>query len=320
MSKYKTLIFIIIVFINTKNIVYSQCCSGGVPISSSLGLSTNNVNSWSFLLSYDFNYIGNLYEGSVLLNDKNRVRTTSSTLFEINYGISNKLTLTSMFSFVKQDRNVINSLGKTNFTSAQGLGDGIVLIKYRLLDRKTKNYQTVAIGTGIKIPIGRSDKRDENGLSLPADLQPGSGAWDYLIWGNFERHHVLWKNFNIASVITYRITGTNNKYFGNLRYQFGNELILNLQTSYSFFITSEMFNTSIGIMYRSQTEDLVNNEVLPNSGGQFIYFNPGIGYNITPNLNFRVASNIPIYRNTIGTQLTTSYKVISSISYTLNKR
>src|SRR4029077_2229809 len=58
-----------------------------------------------------------------------------------------------------------------------GLGDAMVLVKYRFYRRDSQRGTTQASVTlGPKIPTGQTNLTDTNGRRLPAGLQPGSGS------------------------------------------------------------------------------------------------------------------------------------------------
>jgi hypothetical protein len=67
-----------------------------------------------------------------------------------------------------------------------GLGDAMVLIKYRFYRRDSERGTTQASVTlGPKIPTGRTNLTDKIGILLPASLQPGSGSTDFLAAANW---------------------------------------------------------------------------------------------------------------------------------------
>ncbi len=67
-----------------------------------------------------------------------------------------------------------------------GLGDAMVLVKYRFYRRDSQRGTTQASVTfGPKIPTGRTNLTDGNGSLLPATLQPGSGSTDFFIAANW---------------------------------------------------------------------------------------------------------------------------------------
>ncbi len=67
-----------------------------------------------------------------------------------------------------------------------GLGDAMVLVKYRFYRRDSKRGTTQASLTlGPKLPTGRTNLPDTNGKRLPASLQPGSGSTDFFVAANW---------------------------------------------------------------------------------------------------------------------------------------
>ena len=67
-----------------------------------------------------------------------------------------------------------------------GLGDAMVLVKYRFYRRDSERGTTqVSVTFGPKIPSGRTDVTGENGVLLPATLQPGSGSTDFFVAVNW---------------------------------------------------------------------------------------------------------------------------------------
>ena len=67
-----------------------------------------------------------------------------------------------------------------------GFGDAVVLVKYRFYRRDSERGTTqTSVTLGPKIPSGRTDLRDGNGVLLPATLQPGSGSTDFFAAANW---------------------------------------------------------------------------------------------------------------------------------------
>ena len=83
---------------------------------------------------------------------------------------------------------VTNHFDSTNEPSVggTGLGDAMVLVKYRFYRRDSQRGTTQAsITFGPKIPTGRTDLTDGNESLLPATLQPGSGSADLFLAANW---------------------------------------------------------------------------------------------------------------------------------------
>ena len=76
--------------------------------------------------------------------------------------------------------------GSAPAVGGTGLGDGMVLVKYRFYRRDSERGTTQASVTlGPKIPTGRTGLTDTNGKRLAAGLQPGSGSTDLFLAANW---------------------------------------------------------------------------------------------------------------------------------------
>jgi hypothetical protein len=83
---------------------------------------------------------------------------------------------------------VTNHFESTNgpTVGGTGLGDAMLLVKYRFYRRDSQRGTTQASLTfGPTIPTGRTNLTDGNGSLLPASLQPGSGSTDFFIAANW---------------------------------------------------------------------------------------------------------------------------------------
>ncbi len=70
--------------------------------------------------------------------------------------------------------------------SGAGLGDAMVLVKYRFYRRDSERGTTQAsLTAGPKLPTGSTSLTDGNHIRLPAGLQPGSGSTDLFLSANW---------------------------------------------------------------------------------------------------------------------------------------
>ncbi len=80
---------------------------------------------------------------------------------------------------------VVTTRFQTN-VGGTGLGDMLVLVKYRFYRRDSSRGTTQASVTlGPKFPTGKTDLTDENDVRLPTGLQPGSGSTDLFLGANW---------------------------------------------------------------------------------------------------------------------------------------
>jgi hypothetical protein len=292
------------------------CCSGGVPLGGSLGLGTAEHKSLQFLITYDYNAINDLMDVSRHLPDDTSSRTTHSSILEINYGLSTRFSVAGVFPVIRQVRNIKAYVGARDITATQGLGDVALLFKFRVLNPEKLSDWEGVVGAGPKFPTGRTNFTNNLGLALAADMQPGSGSWDGLFWSFFQKRNIYHPNISLMGVTTFRYSGENRKYNQTQMYRFGNEFQLNMGGNYSTYLQWPL-DIFAWFRYRAQTEDFIDGNVFPGSGGQWVYFIPGANIHFSPNLSLRLSGDIPLYRQLKGTQLTTSYRLTLSLSYNL---
>ena len=105
--------------------------------------------------------------------------------FNFTWGFHRDFDLTVLVPVVTNHFEMSKANGNLA-SGGTGLGDAMVLVKYRFYRRDSKRGTTQASVTlGAKLPTGRTDLADRNGERLPASLQPGSGSTDFLVAANW---------------------------------------------------------------------------------------------------------------------------------------
>lgn len=291
------------------------CCSGGVPLSGNLGLPASNQNTWQFSLNYDLNVLRTLKSGTEKLNERNRRRITHAALFEVGYTFSKRLSTDLFISFVRQERKIQNPGLPDNVQSTNGIGDAVILFKYNFIN---SGGNVLTLGIGPKIPVGASDVTNQ-GILLGADLQPGSGAWDGVLWSYFSHQIEMRKSMSYTITATYRYTGTNDNFRADQSYRFGSEFQGIVGFGDRVVIGKVLFDPSLSFRYRRAFEDEVSSNELPNTGGEWIFVNPTFGISLTNNLSFNIGFEVPLYSKVTGTQLTPTYRLNSGFYFILDR-
>jgi len=318
MKNYLLLLVILLLSgISVRHIVYAQaCCSSGTPLLSTMELPGTPAGQWQFAVTYNYNYLDDVVAGTQQLGDSQRRRISQSILLEISYGLTSRLSVSTMITGIQQERRVRSALPGTSGerTRARGIGDGIVLLKYTLHPQTIQDQRELSVGVGPKIPLGSSQLKNNN-ILLPADLQPGSGAWDMVFWAYGFKGFVPRSPISLFSTITFRLTGTNERFgTGNGGYSFGDEFQASIGAGYR---TDTPFDASFLIRYRTTKRDRFDGDYVPNTGGHWIYAVPSLNIKLFDAIQMRIEGQIPVYRNLNGTQLTTTFTSSFSIFYTL---
>ncbi|MBI4546531.1 MAG: hypothetical protein HY707_01020 [Ignavibacteriae bacterium] len=292
-------------------IAYGQaCCSSGTPLLSFAELGTTRPSTIQFNIGYEYNYLNSVFNGSAeYLNDARRQRRVHSLLFETSYGISSRLSITTLLSFTQRERqSVLLETGTPEIVQTRGVSDAILLVKYALLTSTIVSQQELSIGSGITMPFG-SIGAELNGIKLPSDMQLGSGAWDgiLLLVGSSGFHPFPLTLFGSLSD---RLTTKNAD-----GYRFGNEFLAILGASYSF---ASWIDLTLSSRFRHTGVDRFQDQEVPNTGGDWLYLVPGI--NVTPwrSVTLRAHLDLPVYRNLEGSQLTTTYVTGLNLFYSIN--
>ena len=291
------------------------CCSGGVPVASNLGLPPAQAGAIQLSLSYDLNVLETLKTGTETLEDDSRSRKTHSGLLEVGYALSDRFSVDGLFSFVRQER-VISQFNSRNVSTTNGIGDAVFLFKYKVFS-SDNGYTNVQVGVGPKIPLGASDLVNEQGLTLNADLQPGSGAWDVISWAQVA--HVLDSRPSSSIHLTaiHSFKGTNDDYLGSQAYQFGQEFQVAVGISDRLSLGNLIIDPSLNLRYRFQFADVIDGFDLPSTGGQWIFLNPSISYWFNQDLSFEIAATLPLLADIEGTQVTPTYRLRTGVFYRL---
>ncbi|HKK66589.1 MAG TPA: hypothetical protein VJ946_00205, partial [Bacteroidales bacterium] len=219
--------------------------------------------------------------------------------------------------FIRQTRTIQGYNGTEDFTATMGLGDVVFLVKYRILQPGKALETDWVIGAGPKLPTAKTNFTNNQGLVLPADMQPGSGSTDGIFWSYFQRNRLLNNpNLGLAAVTSFRYSGENKHYNTTQTYRFGNEFQFSLGLNYDFFLRWPVDVFSF-VRYRFQDEDIIDGGIFPSSGGQWVYVIPGVNISFSPKWSMRLTGDIPVYRRLEGTQLTTSARITSAILFNI---
>lgn len=295
------------------------CCSGGIPLSNSIGLPIENQGAWQFSMTYDHNHLNTLLSGSDEIKDNSRIRITQSLLLNTGYTITKDLSAELLLTYINQKRE-IRQFGNVNIDETQGVGDAVLLFKYNL-HNLIGNHNILRVGAGPKIPLGATDKTNEQGILLNPDLQPGSGAWDLILWTSFQQNLNSRPSGAFAANLIYRHTGTNNSFLNNTTsYRFGSEFQAFLNYTDQFLVFKTLIDPGLSLKYRQAKKDKIGQTELENTGGKWINLIPSLNFHLSESLILLTKAEIPIFNYVEGTQLSPTYRLTAGLFLTLSKK
>ena len=184
------------------------------------------------------------------------------------YSVTDRLHFYAMvpYQFVKRDEDgVISTMNE--------LSDITVLANYILLDN-SRNAQPLVkhifqLGGGIKLPTGKSDIV-RNFQSLPENLQPGSGTFDYLMTAVYTMRI---KNYGLNADINYKYNTTNNRH-----YKQGNRFNASARFFAWYNYGSISLLPNVGIDYEHANIDTKRSQNVEMTGGKSVF--TGIGVDV----------------------------------------
>lgn len=289
------------------------CCTAGS--STFGGLERGLAKNGNLILGTGFisTSLNTTYDGRNEIPDPlNRTSSVSSFNLELEYGLSEKISVLISGAYVLKNRettirsNIDNSKEIIIF-EGRGVGDVIILGKYEIISPTILAPIGLTLGGGVKLPVG-SFSQEVDGSRLAIDLQPGTGSTDVLLWGNFYKG---FQPVSLALFITtlYRYAGSNLD-----GYRFGDELIVSIGSEY--YIT-DFLTASLSVRGRFSNKDFWGGRFLPSTGGTYYDLLPALIY--TEGLyNLKVFYQTPFYRNVNGIQLTTSGVIGTELLFHFN--
>ena len=287
------------------------CGCGGAPLLGSLLVAPTPSGEWELGWRYEHNEISDLVIGSRRLEPDSRRQRTRTVLMEASYGLSSSLSFTTLFTLIDKERISGDRL------RVRGIGDAVALVKYRLLKSTVFPRREVSIGAGLKAPLGKSSLTTA-GTLIAADMQPGSGAWDEIVWAFISSELPTIAPSSIFLSTSHRSTGTNRRYGASKEgYTFGPETVATLGLSRAL---GNRFGATLSLHYRATRPDQFGFSDVPNTGGTWVDLKPGFNVNFSSGITARFAAQIPVYRNLHGAlQLTTRFAASASIYYSFGK-
>jgi hypothetical protein len=309
----------ILIFLLAQELRSQTCCSGGIPLSNNLGLVNEGKGNLLIGLNYDFNNLNTLNVGKDKLDDDSRKRITHSALLNFGYSISDRLSVETLFTWVNQ-RRAINQFGNTDLQQTSGIGDAVFLLKYDF-PKTIGDKSNLSVGAGTKVPLGSYNEVDRSGITYIADLQPGSGAWDLILYAAISKNFDFRPTMTFSSRIIGRLTGSNKDYLdGASTYEYGDEFQFFLGVSDQFLVFNTITNPGISFKYRKAKRDIIEINELDNTGGEWLFINPNLGIQLSPTIRFQLKAEIPLIGNVDGTQLTPTYRITSGFLFNLSSK
>ena len=278
------------------------CCTTGSASASSFEIGVTPERSLRVSFGHEYNSLNGTFVGSNR-TESNVVGTGSVQAYtaQLHYGITRRIGITLSAPYVKTRRSFDG--GRT--FGAEGIGDVSFVMKYSLKPLNIASSSEIAVGSGFKLPSGSIDLVND-GTDLNFNLQPGTGAWDFLLWGYYYKSHLPsgWSG-SLSSLI--RLPGTNAD---GLKY--GNEIFFSIVISRRLNKISQLSFRFKGRNSASVTIDGYEN---PNTGGTITFVAPSVIWNPVRVFSFETGVDIPFLYSVSGTQQALAFRSFVDASF-----
>ena len=184
-----------------------------------------------------------------------------------------------------------------------GLGDLMLLVKYRFLRRDSERGTTqLSITAGPKLPTGRTNLRS-SGRLLAVPLQTGTGSTDFFL----EMDGTYTGLFNFKRLVADESVSYWGRMQGSQKFRLGSELESRFWLSYrpyqTKFVNKEWF-IGPSVDYRHYSRDELAGVPQQNSGGYVL--SPGITtyFSPAPGIHLWFAFEVPVAQDRAGAPTT----------------
>lgn len=255
-----------------------------------------------------------------------------TTQFSFYYSLNPKLTFISVLPFVYRKSSIsqtddlytltrpVHGSGEEAIGSSFGVGDVTLLARYQFYQRHSLSSTfSAAFQTGVKVPLGSTNSKNEDGKLLDAHLQPGTGSFDFAF--GFSTSYA-YKRINFFSNLLFVLPTQGEN--GSQSYEFGKNL--NFDTSFRWRLNKNQFSDtnffhSIGIAGEIHAKEKLAKQTLADTGGRTIYFTTGLQVQFQnfflPISNFETNVWIPFHHDLNGEQIGETIKVFFGFTYSI---
>lgn len=277
---------------------FSQCCSTGSPAGASVYVGVLNKSSLRSIVYFRHHYSDTYFQGTSKATEGLQLKSSHYNFIglALGYGLSNRLTLEADLGYFINKTQVFKIIDDSE--KGFGLSSGGITLKYGALVRPASMFE-LTLGAGFRFPFSRIPQRI-NYVQLSRDVQPSTNAFAV------SAMLYLSKGFPGARMRIFSINRFDHNFEDKQQYQYG-DILAN-----SVFVSRFLVKNLTGIL-QLRTElrwkDNDKGVARANSGNFLVLLSPQLNYALASKWNLSLMTDIPVFKNYNGKQLTPSYSV-----------
>ena len=260
------------------------------------------INGFSASLNYDYNEMNDFLNDDELIDSHPFKRYSSGYFLSIGSSIGGNFSANLTIPYVVHFRSVNDQ----NPLNSSGFSDPVVILNYQL-GANTKN--SFSFGVGLGVPLGENKEKDNTfGFLLPFDMQPALRTWTFYVTSRYQRQSFISDNMYFFTNLIYQNQVPTKRPGSGQQFKLGAEYQNYSGFGYNFFLFSAMISPQIALRVKYTDFDMVNTIEVNNSGGFWVFNSALLQFQYKKFTSF-VGMEVPIYRVTNGSQLTTSLRL-----------
>ena len=220
--------------------------------------------------------------------------TTIDRTIDANWGVNVLLPVVD-----REHLHIHNHMGaqleeRWDFTA---LGDVRVMARRRLasFEDQTPSASVAALNFGLKLPTGKTDRKNADGDAAERSLQPGSGTTDLLVGASYSSQRPVQNLSTFVQGLMQLPLHSKDEY------KPGNRVSLDAGVRYGV-------GEQVGLLLQAnglwRGRDRGAEAEPEDTGGTSLFLSPGVSYSIGKAINLYGFFQVPLYQYVNGVQLT----------------
>lgn len=303
---------------------WASCGSASCPIDTR---SVQETTRGDIRLGYEFEFIDqdqpriSTRKASVgeIHGHHDEVRTINRLhRFSVGAGITDRLWADVSIPVVAMShRHIHHHMGEEmvegwNFTD---LGDLAIRGRYAVLKPEKGARPTVSLIAGLELPTGKSHENNADGEHAEPSMTPGSDSWDWLAGVSTLQHFSVpmvggeFGQMPLFFSLTHQWNGK-----GVDDYRRGRTLGVNAGVVYPVRPWVGVMS-QLNLLVRGKDDAGSTGEEVEKTGGEFLYYSPGLQFRIGGHWEAYTLVQIPLRQRVNRIQLTSDYNLQTGVSY-----